>query len=411
MKRLWVINQFANLPSGSGGSRHYSLAKNLKNNNWDTTIIAGSIEHNTGYQRLKSNEKIKLENVEGIDFLWIKLNHHKSFSLRRRALNMIYFFLKLVFFNFNNFIQKPDLIIGSSVTPFAALGGYLLSKRYKVSFIYEVRDLWPKTLIEMKVIKPNSMISKVFDFIDTFLAKRSSKILVLMPGGIEFYKSKGITKKKVFWISNGVDYKKKIEFKKIPEDKSFNITYTGSMGPSNSLETILYAINYLNKFPIYKNNVNLRLIGSGSSKEKLIKIKDELNLENIYFEKPVSKNKIHEILSSSDALILTMNNIPELYKYGISFNKIFDYLLSARPILISSCTKYDPIRSSNSGLISDAGDHISLGKNIIKIINMSETCKSEYGENGRRYVLENFLYQDLANRLSKILNECIKNKK
>ena len=326
MKRVWIINQFANIPSGSGGTRHYSLAKHLKNNNWNTTIIAGSLEHKTGCQRLNTNKQVKLENVEGIDFLWIKLNPHKSFSLKRRASNMIYFFLKLVFFNLNKFIQKPDLIIGSSVTPFAALGGYLLAKKHKVSFIYEVRDLWPKTLIEMKVIKPNGIISKVFNFIDTFLAKRSSKIIVLMPGGIDFYKSKGINKKKVFWISNGVEYKNKIEFKKNPEDKFFNITYTGSMGPSNSLDTILYAINYLNKFRNYKNNVNLRLIGCGSDKEKLIKIKEKLNLENIFFEKPVSKNKIHEILSSSDALILTMNNIPELYKYGISFNSIIDHI-------------------------------------------------------------------------------------
>ena len=63
MKRLWIINQFANTPYGSGGTRHYSLSKYLKELDWDISIIAGSIEHNTNFQRLESSEKIKLENI------------------------------------------------------------------------------------------------------------------------------------------------------------------------------------------------------------------------------------------------------------------------------------------------------------------------------------------------------------
>ena len=321
---------------------------------------------------------------------------------------MVYFSLKLIFLNPLRFFEKPDLIIGSSPNPFAAISSYFLSKKYNVPFIYEVRDLWPKTLIEMKVIKAKGFIDKILDFIDTFLAKRASKIIVLMPGGIEFYKGKGIAGNKVVWISNGVDYKELI-LKKDKNQEIFILTYMGSLGPANSIETILYAMNYVNKIIQNKALINLKLYGSGSKEKKLIELSNKLKLENVSFEKPVSKNKVHEILSSSDALILAMNDLPRIYKYGISFNKIFDYLLSARPILFASCAKFDIIKSSKAGLISYAGDHIKLGKNITKMINMPENEKKKYGLNGRKYLLENFLYQDLSQKLANTLNEIILN--
>ena len=302
---------------------------------------------------------------------------------------------------------SPNLIIGSSPSPLAALSGYLLAIKYKVPFIYEVRDLWPKTLIEMNVIKSYGFVSILLNLLDTFLAKKSTKVITLMQGAKEFYRAKGILVEKITWISNGVDFKEKILFKTLAKRKEFNLTYMGSMGPANAIETILYAIKYVNKNLNNKFQVNLNLIGSGSRKEELIKLSNTLNLENVYFKKPIPKFKVHEILSSSDLLILAMNNLPGLYKYGISFNKIFDYLLSARPILIASCANYDLIRNSNSGLISNAGDFTILGENIIKMINFSEEERSEYGNNGRKFVVENFLYADLAKKLSKLINECI----
>ena len=59
-------------------------------------------------------------------------------------------------------------------------------------------------------------------------------------------------------------------------------------------------------------------------KKELIRLAETLNLKNIYFEKPIPKFNVHKVLSYSDSLILAMNNLPSLYKYGISFNKIFD---------------------------------------------------------------------------------------
>lgn len=62
---------------------------------------------------------------------------------------MIAYSLRSYFGKWKNNITKPDVIIGSSVHPFAAVAAALLAKKYSVPFVFEVRDLWPETLVAM----------------------------------------------------------------------------------------------------------------------------------------------------------------------------------------------------------------------------------------------------------------------
>ena len=344
MKHVWIINQFANSPEDSAGIRHYSLSKYLVDHDWSATIITGSIQHNTGLQRLKINEKIRIKKFNKVCFFWINLKKYKVSKLKNRVVNMFFFLYRLISIRFLKYLEKPKVVIGSTISPLAALGAYLISLKYNVPFIYEIRDLWPETLIEMKVISSNGIVSIFLKKLDLFLAKRSKKIIVLMPGGIEYYKKLGIKQENIIWLSNGVDKSKNDYFQRKKVSYPFNLIYLGSHGPSNSLETIIFAMNYLKKLEINPENVLLRLIGDGSQKLELMRLCNDLGLENVIFEDPISTDKVKEKLKSADGLIVAMNNLPGLYKYGISFNKLFEYLLSGRPILMTSCTKNNYIK-------------------------------------------------------------------
>jgi len=83
-------------------------------------------------------------------------------------------------------IKKPDVIIGSSVHPFAALTGYKLSTYHKILFIFEVRDLWPQTLIDLGEISPKHPLVIVLKKLEKFLYRKASKIIVLLPRADEY---------------------------------------------------------------------------------------------------------------------------------------------------------------------------------------------------------------------------------
>ena len=407
MKHIWIINQFANLPSESSGTRHFSLSKYFHKYNWSATIISGSIEHSTFKQRLTTNQKLKIEIFDKVTFLLVRLKKYKSNSLNRRIFNMIIFFIKLITLKLDKYIDKPDIIIGSTVSPLAALGALIISWKYRLPFIYEVRDLWPETLIEMKVIKRNGLIAFLINQLDIFLAKCSSKVILLMPGGIRYYVKNGIAKEKLTWIPNGVEENKNFIYKKKFSSSKFEIIYLGSHGPSNSLKTIIYSVAYLKDKGIDLNQFEIKLIGDGTQKDQLKRLAKLLKLSNIRFEDPILNSKVQEHLKTADALVLTMNNLPKLYQYGISFNKIFDYLYSGRPILMTSCSFYNYVEISKSGLVCPAEDYKLLGNNILKMMEYSNAERNNMGLRGREYVLKNFLYENLSEKLVSLLNNLI----
>ena len=56
MKTVWILNHYAQEPGGPCGTRHYSLAKNMRRHGWRAVVIAASVELNTGRQRLVSKK-------------------------------------------------------------------------------------------------------------------------------------------------------------------------------------------------------------------------------------------------------------------------------------------------------------------------------------------------------------------
>lgn len=407
MKHIWIINQFASLPSESSGTRHFSLSRYFYKYNWSATIIAGSIEHSTSKQRLRNNQKVKKEIIDKVTFFLIKLTKHKSTALKKRILNMILFFIKLLIIKLDKYINKPDIIIGSTISPLAALGALIISWRYRVPFIYEVRDLWPETLIEMNVIKRNSLICFAMYQLDIFLAKCSLKTISLMPGGIEYYKKNGIKKDKLMWLPNGVEEDKNFIYNKKIASSKFKIIYLGSHGPSNALKTIIYSASYLKDKGVKQDLLEIKFIGQGPQKDELKRLVKLLKLQNIIFEDSIPKSQVQEKLKTADALVLTMNNLPKLYQYGISFNKIFDYLYSGRPILMTSCATHNYIEISKSGLVCPADDYKMLARNILKMMKYSDSQRNKIGLRGREYVLKNFLYRNLSKQLVNTLNKSI----
>ena len=176
-KNIWWINHHAVPPVVPGGTRHFSLAKSLKKLGYETTIINGSFDHlNSHFQEKgdfgKNLKEPLLRSYEGVDFYSIPTPYYVGNASIGRVKNMIaFYFGAMKYLRGVKELPKPDLIIGSVVHPFAAYAGYRLSRYYNVPFIYEVRDLWPRTLVELGRISSKHPFVILLDKLDGFLAK------------------------------------------------------------------------------------------------------------------------------------------------------------------------------------------------------------------------------------------------
>ncbi|UVL85606.1 glycosyltransferase family 4 protein [Pseudomonas sp. B21-028] len=402
MKNVWIFNHYAQEPGGAGGTRHYQLAKNLPAYGWKASIIAASVEHQSGRQRLDVSEAVRLDEYAGIPFLWLKTSEYKGNGTARMR-NMLEYTWQVVKPGRLSALNKPDVIIGSSVHPFAAAAGAILAWRHNVPFVFEVRDLWPETLIDMGRLGRNSMIARTLRVLEKWLYKRAKRIVVLLPKAHEYIVPMGIDAKKIAWIPNGVDLQ---DFPR-PEDKvagdGFTLMYFGAHGPANGLDNVLRAQHIIEENP-EMSHVQLRIIGNGPCKAELIALAGELGLKRVSFEDPVPKREIPALAAQADAFVFNLINAP-VFKYGISSNKLFDFMAGQRPVLFCCDAGNNPIEDSGSGFTVEPGNPKALADAVTRLSSLTTAERMAMGNAGRHYVEVEHGFDKLAGSLAHCLNE------
>ena len=132
------------------------------------------------------------------------------------------------------------------------------------------------------------------------------------------------------------------------------------------------------------------------------KEKENFNLKNIKFYPPINKNFIPNTLKSGDAMIVIAKNT-SLYKYGISFNKIFEYFASSKPIIFSGNVANDMVKEANAGISVEAENVEKIKEAVLSLYSMSMDERQVLGKNGRKYVEENYDTKVLSKKIEKII--------
>ena len=350
MKSLWIVNQYANTINMPGHTRQRDLAVFFTKKDYKVTIFAS--DFNLSLRKyFKKNKKFffKSEIEEKVNWIWLSCFDYKENNWRR-YLNIFSFLANLLLnITFRLLIfreDKPDLIIYSSPQLPAAFFCLIISKLLKIPFIFEVRDLWPKVLIDVGLISEKSIIYKVLSYFESIIYKNSSCVVVLSKGCIKHVTKLGA--KNVFFFPNGPDLK---DFKYFPlpkEDKEFSvkrpfkIVYSGAHGRVNDLKTIIKAAYLLEKY-----HINFYLIGDGPEKLKIQNL--ALNLKNVFFDSSIPKKNMPKYLANSDAIIITLLGL-ELFKYGVSPNKLYDAYAIGRPVI-----------TTIPGIVNDEVEYFGLG--------------------------------------------------
>ncbi|WP_354687885.1 glycosyltransferase family 4 protein [Cupriavidus necator] len=405
MKHVWILNHYAQEPdNGSGGTRHFHLAQHLASSGWQATVIAanavGSIE-----RPLEAGELSRLDSIRDVAFLWVRTPLYEGDGAGR-ILNMLAYSWQTLRRRTTRVLPRPDVVIGSSVHPFAAAAGALLARRFKVPFVFEVRDLWPQTLVDMGRLREWDWRTWALRKLEAWLYRRAARIVVLLPHASEYITPLGIPKERITWIPNGVDLSL---FPPTPARTAeasgrFTLMYFGSHGQANGLDNVLQAMKLVQQRPEGRH-IMLRMVGDGLLKSALMAQAQRLGLDNVSFEPPVPKRRIPALAMEADAFVIAVRDLPQLYRYGISMNKLFDYLAAARPVVIASNAANNPVAESAAGLTVAAEQPEALADAILSIAAAPLETRLRMGRAGREYVERNHSFQHLAQCLATVLDE------
>ena len=158
-----------------------------------------------------------------------------------------------------------------------------------------------------------------------------------------------------------------------------------------------------------KKDIYFRIVGEGAEKEKLKVFVKENKLSNVSIENSVPKNEVTNILQNSDVLFLSLKDNP-LYKFGISLNKLFDYMASGRVVVFAGNSKNNPIKDANAGYSISPDDVEDLQKTILEIYNLSQEKRDKIGQKIRKYAEDNYSIEILVDKFEKLLEDEIRNK-
>lgn len=404
MKHVWILNHHAHDPVTGKWTRHFYLARALAHLGWKVSIIGASFEHGEGRQRITEGEGPLIEKHDGVTFLWLKTSSYEGNGFGR-VRNYLEYTYRALATNLEVQIGKPDVVIGTSAHLLAAWAGAKLSRRFDLPFIFEVRDLWPSTLIDFGLISGNGMIAKGMFALEKRLYRQADKIITVLPRAHEYIMGRGVCQERVAWIPNGVLLHDLPPSEYRGNGDVFTLLYIGSVGLAYGIDSLVDAMGILQEQRL-PQPVRLRMVGGdGPHKDRLIKSASEKGVGNISFEKAIPKREIPNLLSEADAMVITVSNRPDLYRYGISFNKIFDSMASGLPVVVASGAFNNPIADAGCGITVPPEDPRALADGILKMMKLSPAERKELGQLGRKHVEEHYDYDILGERLSQILND------
>lgn len=398
--KILFINHYAIPPTQAGGTRHYSLAKELIALGHEVQIVAANFNHQTKTPIVNNVTDTVVEQVyDQVPFIFVNVPGYQGNSPARLK-NMLSFSSRILCCRFFKRMVPPDVVIGSSPHPLAAWAAQRMAGRWGVPFIFEVRDLWPQSLIDLGRISSRHPVVKLLAHIESYLYNRAAKIVALLPGAHQYIESVGINANKIIWIPNGIDFSIYDQVLTDVSNKRFTVMYAGAHGLANGLKTIIKCAEILDNE--YGDKIVFRLVGDGPEKESLKNLVVKKQLNNVEFDEPVPKSQIPGVLRQADAFIIVVQDSP-LYKYGISPNKIYDYLVSAKPVIIGVNALNNPVKEAGAGIIVPPEDPEKLAKAVLDLYHMTNAEREQMGLNGREYVEKNHDFRKLAIRLENTL--------
>jgi glycosyltransferase involved in cell wall biosynthesis len=400
-KVVWMVNHYAG--SGVHGMeyRHYCLAQHFRRMGLRPVILCASFHH-----LLTRRPQEGAGEVDGIPYFWIRARRYEQ-NDARRAFNMVDFSVRLALHRLRG-LPRPEVVIASSPHPFVAVNGHRFAKKYGAKFIFEVRDLWPLTLLEVGGHSPWHPFVRAMAWAERLGYTKCDYTVSLLGGAKDYMVAHGLDEKKFVYIPNGIDEAAPGIVEELPAEHArvlqelrcqdrLIVLYSGAHGPANALGNLIQAAQLVQDEP----GVHFLLVGKGPEKESLQRQAAQARLQNVTFLPPVARAQMPALTHAADLGYVGLQK-RSLFQYGVSPNKLFEYMVAGLPILFAIDTKYDEVAEAQCGFSIPAEDPAALAQVLRRVARTPREELRQMGARARRHVQRTHTYEVLAEQYARL---------
>lgn len=405
--RIWLINHYAVPPQYYPLARPTNFAKYLMEMGHEVTIFAASTVHNADKNLIEDGAKWREETVDGVHYVYIKCKDYFGSGLKR-VYNICEFAWKLP--GVCKRFQKPDAIVATSMPPTSCAMGIRLARKYGCRGIAEIADLWPESIVAYGIAGPKNPAVVILRWLEKWIYKKSDAVVFTMENAYQYIREQGwekqIPESKVFYVNNGVDLSLfetnreqfPVEDPDLDNPDIFKVVYTGSIRKVNNLGLLLDAAK-----KVTDPSVRFLVWGDGDELDAMRQRVAEENISNVCFKGRVAKSYVPSIVSRAD-LNIAHNTPSSLFVYGISFNKLFDYLAAGKPILSDFPSGHNPAVVCGAGTeVSDPTPE-NIAHAIEEFVRMDKATYIQYSQNAAA-AAKVYSFEELTKKLYAVIDE------
>lgn len=406
---IWLINHYAVPPKYYPLARQTHFAKHLMAMGHTVTIFAASSVHNVtpAINLITDGAAWREETAEGVRYVYIKCCNYEGSGFKR-IYNMCEFAWKLP--GVCKKFSKPDAIVATSMPPMSCAMGVRLGRKYGSKTIAEIADLWPESIVAYGIAGPKNPAVIALRWLEKWIYKKADALVFTMEGAYDYILEQGwekeIPRSKVHYINNGVDLDQfhynrdhyQAEDADLDNPDIFKVIYTGSIRKVNNLGLLLDTAR-----EVTDPRVKFLIWGDGNELSALRQRLVDEGITNVVFKGSVEKKYVPSIVSRAD-LNIAHNNPSPLFRFGISFNKLFDYLAAKKPILADFPCPYNPAVQRGAGRAVENPTAKNIAKVIEQVVTMENESYMKMCENSALAANE-YDFKNLTNKLVSIIEE------
>lgn len=411
---IWYLHPYAGGPGLGNSARPYHLASAWIEQGANSTVFCSSWHH----LMTSPKQRQEIELIGTVPYCFIPARIYQGNGLGR-LLHMADFCLGL-WRNRKHYQQQfgcPDAIVVSSPHPYSVVPAWFIARIYKSKLIFEVRDIWPLSLIELAGVSKWHPLVIVTGWIERFAYRWSDATVSLLPGAKSHMVSRGLKPYRFHYVPNGANLAQPnsikpeldqqshpvIEFtQNLLEQGCFVVVYPGAMGPPNNMKPLIEAANQI------ANTGNLRiqfiLMGQGVDVPELQKMVEAFGLSNVHFFAQADRSIALQLMAIASAGYVSVRRL-SIYKHGISFNKLFEYMQQCLPVVFAAEVPGNPIEVSGAGVVTAPDQPDLIAQAIIQLSELPLEQRQIIGKSGLEFVKRFHDYHVLAAQYLSIIQK------
>lgn len=405
MKILFVTHYFppeVNAPA----NRTHEHCRRWVEDGHDVTVITGVPNHPRGeiFDGFE-NRWVQKEEIDGIHVIrtWMLLAPNAGFA--KRVANYLLFAFTAVLASFR--AEKPDIVVATSPQFFVGIAGAIISKLKRRPFVLEVRDLWPKSIVELGQLNEGPVLSAL-EGLEKWLYRSASGVVVNTRTFHDHITERGVESDRIELVYNGID---PTLFSPRPKNRDlleshglagrFTVAYVGTLGLAHGLTLLIDVAERMKE----RTDLCFVLIGDGADRAKLEADIARRCLENVKLLGLQPRQSMPDWIASIDLLLVLLRDLP-VFETVIP-SKIFEFLAQERPVVLAAKGEIRRMMDEVGGaLVIDPEVADQLVAAIEEVMDQPEEAARRAAA-GRRWVERDFIRDDLARRMARFLERIL----